>query len=443
MRLSTVVFSLLALGTVLSSAQAAMFEPQTFTLANGMRVVVIEDRRAPVVTHMVWYKVGAADEQPGKSGIAHFLEHLMFKGTPSVPPGEFSKIVARNGGRDNAFTSQDYTAYFQNVARDRLELVMRMEADRMTHLRLTDKEVLPERDVILEERRSTLDNNPRSVLSEQMSAVQFMNHPYRKSIIGWEHEMRGLTTKDALEFYGKYYAPNNAILIVAGDINAKELRPLAEKYYGVIKAKAVVPRNRPQEPPQLAPRRISLTDARVRQPSWTRTYLAPTRTAGEKQHAIPLEVLSQILSGSTGRLDTQLVQGEGVATSAGSAYDDNAVDQSMFYLFASPKPGTDMAVLEAGIDKVIADLLDKGVTEEELARAKISLRASAIYARDDAASGARIFGAALLAGQSIEEIEAWPEMVAKVTVADVNAAARAVLDLRRSVTGQLLPKAEK
>lgn len=434
------ILAVLVLVLAALPARAALFSPETFTLANGLQVVAIEDRRVPVVSHMVWYRVGAADEQPGKSGLAHFLEHLMFKGTEKIAPGEFSKTVARNGGRDNAFTSHDYTAYFQNVARDRLELVMQMEADRMQNLRLTDEVVLPERDVILEERRSSLDNNPRSVLNEQMGAVQYMNHPYGKSIIGWEHEMRGLTTQDALDFYKRHYAPNNAILIVAGDINAAELRPLAEKYYGSIPRRDIAPRVRPQEPPQLAARRITLEDARARQPSWTRTWLAPTRNAGETQHAVPLTVLVEILNGRIGRLDRQLVQGEGIANSAGAYYDDDAKDRSVFGIAATPRPGQDMAKLEAAIDKLVADLVREGVTAAEVDRAKTTMKAQSVYARDSAGTAARVIGIGLTTGQTIAQIEAWPDAVATVTPEAVNAALRAVFDPRRSVTGILLPK---
>jgi len=250
-----------ALGLLLwlsGGVTAQVFNPETVTLANGLQVVAINNPRAPVVAHMVWYRIGAADEPPLKSGIAHFLEHLMFKGTREIPPGEFSKIVANNGGRDNAFTSYDYTGYFQNIARDRLELVMRMEADRMTNLVLTDAEVNPEREVIREERRSVVDNNPRSRLREQMNAALYLNHPYGRPIIGWDHEIQGLTTGDALAWYRAYYAPNNAVLVVAGDITMAELKPLAEKYYGVIPSKPIPARVRPTEPPPQVARRVEL-----------------------------------------------------------------------------------------------------------------------------------------------------------------------------------------
>jgi len=437
---AALVLCLLFLGLAPAPAHAAMFQPESFTLANGMQVVVLEDRRAPVVTHMVWYRTGSADEVQGKSGIAHFLEHLMFKGTREVKPGDFSRIVARNGGRDNAFTSYDYTGYFQDVARDRLELVMKMEADRMQNLVLTDAEVLPERDVILEERRSRTDNNPRALLGEQMTAAQYLNHPYGRPVIGWEHEMRQLSTADAIAWHQRYYTPNNAFLIVAGDIDAAELRPLAEKYYGPLQARPVVERTRPQEPPQIAPRRIVLEDSRVRQASWSRSYLAPTRTGGETRHAVPLEVLSEILSGRTGRFERALAKSDGPATSVGAGYDSSGIDPMTFSIYASPRPGTELAVLEAAVDREIATLLKDGVTEAEVTRARTGLIASATYARDSAASGARMFGAGLVAGLTIAQIEEWPDLVRAVTVADVNLAARYVLEPGRSVTGLLLPK---
>src|SRR5262245_32466436 len=229
-----------------------------FKLANGLTVVVIPDHRAPVVTQMVWYKVGAADEPPGSSGIAHFLEHLMFKGTDKIPTGQFSKIVAKNGGEDNAFTNHDVTAYFQRVAKDRLPLVMRMEADRMENLRLSEEDVKTERDVILEERRSRVDNDPGSILQEQMMAALYANHPYGIPIIGWEHEIAALNRDDALSYYRRFYAPNNAILVVAGDVEPDEVQKLAEETYGKLAPNPALNgnRHRPQEPEHFAPVRV-------------------------------------------------------------------------------------------------------------------------------------------------------------------------------------------
>jgi len=428
-------------GLAAGRAEAKVFEPESFTLANGMQVVVVSNHRVPVVTHMVWYKCGSADEVPGKSGIAHFLEHLMFKGTPSVPPGEFSKIVARNGGQDNAFTSYDYTGYFQNVAKDRLELVMKMEADRMANLVLTDAQVDPERKVILEERRQTLDNKPASRLNEQMIAAQYMNHPYGRSVIGWEHEMRGLTTADAIAWHRKYYAPNNAILVVGGDITAAELKPLAEKYYGALPARAVPPRVRVQEPTQQAPRRVVLESDQVRQPSWRRTYLAPSHTRGATEHAYPLQVLAEIVGGgATGRLYKALVLPGVLAVSASAYYDASAIDLTTFNVAAGPKIGVDVSAVETAMQKVLAEVLEKGVTEEEVASAKRRLQDAAILGRDSFNGGARTLGAALAMGRTIEDVESWPDRIGAVTAEQVNAAARHVLVERQSVTGVLLPK---
>lgn len=423
-------------------AGAANFDPKTFRLANGLDIVVIEDHRAPVVHHMVWYRVGAADEPPGKSGIAHFLEHLMFKGTKVIGPGEFSKIVARNGGRDNAFTSQDYTGYFQSVAADKLDLVMGMEADRMANLAIPPIEVEREREVILEERRSRTDNNPGALLAEQMTAALYLAHPYRIPVIGWMHEMRGLTHADAVAFHQAHYAPNNAILVVAGDVQPEAVRRLAEKHFGPIPARELKPRVRVQEPPHIAPRRVTLEDARVKQTSLSRYYLAPSYSTAEGREGHALTVLAEILgSGRTGRLHKALVVGEqGPAVAIGAWYQGTALDLGSFGISGRPRNGTELTALEAAIDKVVADLLDKGVTEEELARAKSGLLAGAVFARDSISTTARIFGSALTTGRAVEDVEAWPARIEAVTAAEVLAAARKVLDPRRSVTGYLLPK---
>jgi zinc protease len=423
-------------------AMAGVFEPTTFELDNGLQVVVVENHRAPVVIHTVWYRVGAADEPPGKSGIAHFLEHLMFKGTPSVPSGQFSKIVARHGGRDNAFTSLDYTGYIQSISRDNLELVMRMEADRMVNLELSESDVLTEREVILEERRQRIDNNPSARMGEMAQAAQYLSHPYGIPVIGWEHEMAQLSREDALAFYKTYYAPNNAILIVAGDVTPDEVRGLAEKYYGPHKPNPdLKPRRRPQEPPQIAARRVLYHDPLVREPALRRSYLAPSRAAGESEHAVPLQVLSEILGGgAVSRLYQALVVEQKVATVAGSYYDSVSLDASTFTVYGSPVPGGALEAVEKGIDEVLARLLAEGVTAAELKRAKDGLMAAAVFARDDLNQAPRVLGNALTAGLSVADVEAWPDKVAAVTADQVLAAAKAVLDERRSVTGLLLPE---
>lgn len=424
-----------------SAATAGTFNPVTYTLANGMQVVVVVDRRSPVVQHMVWYKVGAADEPVGKSGIAHFLEHLMFKGTPTIPPGEFSKIVARNGGRDNAFTSRDYTGYFQTVASDKLELVMRLEADRMTNLTLDVGEVEREREVIMEERRQRTENEPSALLGEQVNASLYLAHPYRIPVIGWMHEMQGLTREDALAFYKAHYAPDNAILAVSGDVDPVAVKALAEKYYGAIPARQIAPRKRLREPPHIAPRRVTLEDPRVKQPSLNRTYLAPSYATAEGRDAYALEVLAEILGNNrTGRLYRGLVVGDGPAVSAGAWYQGDGLDSGSFGFSGRPRQGVSLAVLEAAIDKVIAELLEKGVSAEEVNLAKKGLVASAVFARDSVGASARIFGEALTTGVSVEDVEAWPERIDAIGPEQILTAARKVLDLRRSVTGSLLPK---
>jgi zinc protease len=432
---------LLILLAAVSPVRASVFEPETFTLDNGLQVVVVTNRTAPVVTHMVWYRVGAADEPLGKSGIAHFLEHLMFKGTKNLAPGEFSDIVARNGGRENAFTSQDYTGYYQTIAKDRLELMMKHEADRMANLVLADDIVLPERDVVLEERRSRVDNNPQARLGEMTAAATYLHHPYGTPVIGWEHEVSQLTTQDALEFYETWYAPNNAILIVAGDIATEEVKQLAETYYGPLEPAATPQRRRVSEPEQQAPRRVTLEDARVQQPQIGIRFLAPSYTAGQSEHAYALEVLSQILGGgSTSRLYRELVVDQGVAASAGSWYAPDTLDLATFGFYIVPRPGIDPDKAEAALRTEMDRLLSDGITDEELEKSKSQLLAAAIYARDSLTMAPRVFGTALTTGQTVEDVEAWPERVENVTREDVEAAARAVLRPEHSVTSVLLPK---
>jgi zinc protease len=424
----------------LAASASGMFNPDSFTLDNGMQVVVIENHRAPVVSHWVWYKVGTADSPVGKSGLPHFVEHLMFKGTDEIPPGEFSRIVARHGGNDNAMTSADFTAYFQNIARDRLEMVMEMEADRMANLRLELEQVLSERDVVLEERRSRVDNQPSALWAEQLSAAQYLNHPYRLPIIGWYHEIESYTKEDALAFYDAWYAPNNAILVVAGAVTAEELKPLAERTYGQVQPREVPERTRLVEPPQIVERRIELAHERVEQPSLMRSYLAPSFATAEGGEAYALEVLAELFgSGGTSRLYRSLVVEQGLATSAGAFYRGSSLDLTTFRVYASPRPGGDLDALEAAIDAEIARLLEGGVTPEEVARVQKRMIAEAVYARDSLTTAVRVFGSALTTGSTIEDVEAWPERVAEVTPEAVLEAARLVFDRDRSVTGRLIP----
>jgi zinc protease len=424
------------------NAHSAGWGPEVshFTLANGLDVVVIPDRRTPVVTHMVWYRVGSADETPGKSGLAHFLEHLLFKGTKKNPQGLFSQTVATIGGAENAFTSSDYTGYFQRTTRDRLKLMMEFESDRMTGLVLTDDVVKPELKVVLEERNSRIENNVNARLSEQMEAALYLNHPYGRPVIGWRNEIEGLTRDDALEFYRRFYTPNNAILIIAGDVTADEVKKLAEETYGrVPRVAETKPRMRPQEPRQEAPRTVTLSDPRVTQPSLSRYYLAPSYTTGRSGEPEAIDVLAHILGrGANSRLYQKLVVDSGVAVSASAGYYGTALDMTRFSVAATPKPGTSLTQVEAAVDAVIAEIVDKGVNAEELERARNRLVADAVYAQDSQSSLARWYGASLATGLTIEQIKTWPDRLRAFTAEDVKNAARQVLDKRRSVTGYLI-----
>jgi zinc protease len=432
---------LLLIAAAPSPTVAQRFDAETFTLPNGLQVVALPNHRVAAVTQMVWYKTGAADDPRGKSGIAHFLEHLMFKGTRANPPGTFSAQIAQNGGRDNAFTTEDYTVFHETVAKDRLDLVMRLEADRMAGLVLDDRVVLPERDVILEERRMRIDNDPSALLREQLMAGLFLNASYHNPTIGWEHEMRGLGTADALAFYRDWYTPNNAILIVAGDVDAAEVRTLAERHFGPLAARPVPARLRLDEPPHYAAIRLEMKSPRVAQPSWRRVYLAPSYRAGATQHAYALQILAEILAGSANsRLHQALVLDKGLALTVGAGYSPSAIGLADFGVYATPKPGVAVADVEAAVDAELRRLVEHGVEADEVAQAARRMQAAAIYSQDSLSGPANIIGTALAIGRGLDDVAAWPERVGAVTAADVLAAARAVLVERNSATGILLPE---
>ncbi len=438
---ATMVVALALTATALATPPAAAEPVTTFTLENGLDVVVIEDHRAPVVVQMIWYQVGAADEPRGHSGIAHFLEHLMFKGTEKVGPNEFSAILEAQGGDDNAFTSWDYTAYFQHIAADRLEMVMELEADRMRNLRLTEDDVLTEREVILEERAQRTDSDPGSLLSEQMRAAQFMNHPYGIPVIGWRHEVEALSREDALSYYKRFYAPNNATLVIAGDVTPDQVKALAEKYYGPLEpSEGIVPRERPQEPPQLAERRITLADERVSEPYLFRTYLAPERDPGNQKEAAALTILAHLLGGDgqTSVLARALQFDRQVAVYSSAFYDGTGIDDATFGLVVVPAPDVMLETIEADMDAVIADFLKTGPDPAALERIRMQVRAADIYDRDDIFALANRYGEGLTVGLSIEDIEGWDEALASVTEADVMAVAEKVFDRRNAVTGWLV-----
>ena len=429
-----------ALITITLPASARAEPVSHHVLDNGMQVVVIEDRRAPVVVNMVWYQIGAADEPPGQSGIAHFLEHLMFKGTDTMEPGEFSAVVEANGGRDNAFVSWDYTGYFQRVAADRLELMIEMEADRMVNLSFTEAEWLPERDVILEERGQVLESRVGAQFNEAMLATLYKAHPYGVPILGWRHEMERLTGGMAMDFYRAHYGPNNAIAVIAGDVDTEEVLALVRRHYGAIPPNpSVVPVPRPTEPPHLAARRLVFEDPRVGTPYVNRIYLAPVRRSGDQSEAAALQMLAALLGGSatTSVLERRLNFEEGIALSAWAGYNGLARDHAIFSIGIAPVEGVSLEEGEAALDRVIAEFLEAGVDPEQFERVRRQLRASEIYALDDTQGRARQFGVALSVGLTVDDVTGWIDALEAVTPEDVIAAGQMLLDPRASVTGFL------
>lgn len=432
----------LALMAAATPARALDIDVSTFTLDNGMQVVVIPDHRAPVVTHMVWYKVGAADEPQGKAGIAHLLEHLMFKGTEKYPDGAFSRIVRANGGNENAFTTQDYTAYYQRVMKDRLPLVMELEADRMQNLELTDEVVLPERAVVLEERRERIENEPSGLLSEQLDAALFTAHPYGKPVIGWMPQVSQLTRQDALDFYAQHYEPGNAILIVAGDVTPEEVKTLAERHYGPLKNRRPdTERTRAEEPPANAERRVTMRDARASAPSWQRQYITPAARHLPQREELALSLLAEIVGGSNqSRFYQTLNVDKKLAAYSGAWFDADQLDHGTFGLYASPNPGVTVEEMEKAMEAILEEVAARGITQEELDSTRNKMIASSVYLLDSQDKLARIFGTSLATGQTVEDVLNWDKDLATVTVDDVNKAARLLLERKASVTGVLLPE---
>lgn len=401
-----------------------VFNAQTFTLDNGLQVVVVENRSIPVVTHMVWYRVGAADEPPGKSGIAHFLEHLMFKGQSypglgEIAPGEFSKIIRSLGGNDNAFTAQDYTAYFQTISSAHLETVMRMEAGRMRGLQLPREAVDSERLVILEERRQRIDNDPRAQFDEQLGEALFPNHPYGTPVIGWFHEMEQLSWEDATGFYQRYYAPNNAYLVVSGDVSVEDVRALAEKTYGLIPKGDVPERARTISPPFIARTSVKMTHPVVKEPVFQREYRAPSARQNAKD-SLALQVLEEIMDGgSTSRLYKSLVVEKKIASSVSLSYISFAWDDATLAVGGTAMDGFTPEQVEAAIDDELRLLITGGVREQELKEAILRLQAQAIYARDSVAGPAMVVGYTLVTGSSLDDLETWPQQIETVTAKQV------------------------
>ena len=387
------------------------------------------------------YKVGSADETFGRTGIAHFLEHMMFKGTTTLGPGEFSRTIRRHGGRDNAYTDFDATGYHQTIASDRLELVMRLEADRMAGLHILEKELTPEREVVLEERRMRIDNVPAALLDEQVRAMLFGAHrPYGMPTAGYVDDVRKLGVEDLMAFYRRFYVPDNAVLIVAGDTTADAVHGLAEKYYGPVAGRSLAPRLRPSEGGADLPQRVMRADRRVAEPGWSRDFLAPSYHTGEARHAYALQVLARLFGGGeTSRLWRTLVAEQRIALAASADYSALSLGLSSFGLNVHPASHRTTAEIESAISEQMKKVLDGDVTAKEVERAQNRLLAAAIYAQDSLASGPRRYAAALGTGNSVADVEAWPQRIAAVRPADIVAAARHVWRDDRSVTSLLTP----
>ena len=429
-------------GSAPAAPAAAANKATQFTLKNGLQLVVIPDHRAPVVTHMVWYHVGGTDDPPGLSGEAHLFEHLMFKGTKTVPNGELSKIIARNGGQDNAQTSHDFTVYFQRIAKDRLPIVMGLEADRMVNLDLSEPNVVTERDVVLEERHLRIDSEPQALAQEQMEAALHLSHPYGRPVIGWEQEIRRIGRTQANDFYQHHYAPNNAIVMVVGDVTPDEVKKIAEEKYSAVPSRELAPRVDEPPPPRLAETRIAFALRGTKLPQLLRMYRVPGYVKAPRGTAESMEVMSAILgSGATSRLYKTLVMDKKLAVEAGAAYDGHNRGPGTFVVYAVPRDGIGFDTLETAMDQVIASMMRSSPEEGEFNRAKTQLIANYTYQHDNQYLMAQDYGTALSIGLTIEDVEDWPNRIRAVTAADVRKMAQTFLVKEESVTGRMSPKA--
>jgi zinc protease len=428
-------------------ATAQTFGAQSAILKNGMQVVVIPNHRAPVITHMIWYKVGAADEAPGQSGIAHYLEHLLFKGTTNILPGQYSRMIQTMGGNHNAFTSQDYTAFYETLSKDHLAKTMEMEADRMFNLDVPEEHFKSEKAVIIEERRQRYENDPKALFSEQMQAELFINHPYGIPAIGWQKEMSSYSWNDVKAFYNKWYSPNNAILIISGDITMDKVLPLAEKYYGGLPTKDIPARIRPEVPPAIAPVFMTLHHKVIAQSIAQRIYIAPS-CRQNKQACLALQVLEEVMDGgATTRLYKSLVVDQKKASSVQLSYYGDMYDYGTLSIGVVPVPGVSLDEAISLIDDQINDVIQNGVSDVEVKEAIQRLQDAAVFARDSISGPAMIFGYALATGSTVDDIENWTNEIAAITPAQVQDAAKTYLSkdkpwLRPAVTGYMLPEKE-
>jgi len=411
-----------------------------FALQNGLSVLVIPDHRAPTATQILFYRVGASDDPPGNSGLAHFFEHMMFRGTPTVPGDQFARTVARNGGEDNAFTTEDYTAFYEQIAKDRLALVMGLDADRMVNLDLSDANVRTERDIVLEERRMRIDNDPQAQLREQMDAALHLSHPYGRPIIGWPEEVRHIGRIEAQSYYSRHYAPNNAILVVAGDVFPDQVRLNAEATYGKAPARQLMPRPDYAQPPRLGETRLTLHRENVKVPQFMRLYRVPSYTEARPGEAEALDVLAQLLGGdATSALYRELVMTRRFASDTGASYSGYMRDAGAFEIYAVPRPGVKMEAIEQAIDAVLKDYATTVAKAADVERAKTQLVASAVYQRDNQLDLASAYGQALAIGLTVDDVREWPSRIRAVTGDQIRDATAKDMTKREAVTGFLLP----
>jgi zinc protease len=425
------------------AAPQATAQTFQFSLPNGMQVLVIPDHRAPVVTQMLWFKVGAVDDPPGISGLAHFFEHMMFRGTKQVPGDLYAQTIAKNGGEDNAFTTHDYTAFYEQIAVDRLKLAMDLEADRMVNLDLSDNSVTTERDVVLEERRMRVENNPQALMGEQMEAALHLSHPYGRPVLGWPEEVHHIDKVSAQDFYKHHYAPNNATLIIAGDVTPDQIRVMAQAEYGKVAARPLQPRAEFSEPPRLTETRMTLVRPDIQVPTFQRIYRVPSYAQAAPGQAESFETLAQVMGGDqTATLYRVLVEEKKIATDAGASYDGYARDAGEFSVYAVPRPGVSLETLEKAVDQVMQTFTVSPAKAADLARAKTQLVASVTYRRDSQFAMASAYGQALMIGLTVDDVNEWPARIRAVDAAGVEKAAQR-LSRRNAVSAYLKPGAAK
>ena len=423
-----------------ATARAGSFNAESFTLGNGLQVVIIPNHRAPIAVHMVWYRVGGSDEAKGKSGLAHFFEHLMYMGTKTLKPKEFSAIVARNGALENALTSTEYTYYYQIVPVDRLERMMQLEADRMQNLRLTKKVVDPERLVVLEERRGSVDNDAINGFYERVMQEAFPGHPYGLPVLGWPKDLKSVSLEDLNGFYATHYAPNNAIVIIAGDVSAAALRPMIEKTYGAVPRRKVPERAWVRQARPVPKGPVVHRDARVEDPMLLQIYPAPGINHGTRAQFYPAFLVSALLGGgTTSRLYKRLVLDREIASVVDVYFDGYVIGPANVYIEAKPQQGVSMETLEKALNEELDAIIKEGFTGPEMKRAITNLLAEAVYDTDGLYEAAEIVGQGLVSGLTLEEIDRWGEFVGAVTLDEANATARAILDRSKVMVAKLLP----